>query len=192
MTDTVSPKRRRAIMSKIRHKGMKPEMTVRRLTHAMGYRYRLHRSDLPGKPDLAFPGRRKVIFVHGCFWHQHNDPACKIARVPQSNTEYWLPKLARNAERDIEHCRELAEMGWAVLVLWECQVKQDPDIANRIREFLEQEQRDDTSTTVAHSSVHAYSISVPAPPGVKRGRPERERRRLSGGANHRLHDAKPG
>ena len=145
MADTVSPKRRSEIMSNIRHKGMKPEVAVRRLTHAMGYRYRLRRSELPGKPDLVFPGRRKVTFVHGCFWHQHNDPACKIARVPRSNTEYWLPKLVRNAERDAEHCRELDRLGWAVLVLWECQVKRDSDIGSRIREFL-----DDRTNEMTH------------------------------------------
>ena len=100
MADSVTPKRRSEIMSNIRAKGMKPEMAVRRITHAMGYRYRLHRKDLPGKPDLVFPSRRKVIFIHGCFWHQHTDPACKIARRPRSNQDYWLPKLERNAARD--------------------------------------------------------------------------------------------
>ena len=137
MADTVTPKRRSEIMSNIRDKGMKPEMAVRRITHAMGYRYRLHRKDLPGKPDLVFPGRRKVIFVHGCFWHQHSDPACKIARRPQSNQDYWLPKLERNVTRDAEHKTQLAKLGWDVLVLWECEVKAGDGIAERIREFLE-------------------------------------------------------
>lgn len=137
MADTVTPKRRSEIMSNIRAKGMKPEMVVRRLTHAMGYRYRLHRKDLPGKPDLVFPNRRKVIFVHGCFWHQHADPACKIARRPQSNQDYWLPKLDRNVARDAEHKARLAELGWDVLVLWECEVEADGGIENRIQEFLE-------------------------------------------------------
>ena len=86
MADTVTAKRRSEIMSNIRAKGMKPEMAVRRLVHAMGYRYRLHRRDLPGKPDLVFPGRRKVIFVHGSFWHQHGDPRCRITRCPKSNS----------------------------------------------------------------------------------------------------------
>ena len=92
MTDTVTSKRRSEIMANIHSKGMKPEMLVRRLVHSMGYRYRLHRSDLPGKPDLAFPRQRKVIFVHGCFWHQHANPGCKIARLPKSNPNYWLPQ----------------------------------------------------------------------------------------------------
>ena len=137
MADTVTPERRSEIMSNIRAKGMKPEMAVRRITHAMGYRYRLHRKDLPGKPDLVFPGRRKVIFVHGCFWHQHGDPACKIARQPRSNLNYWLPKLERNAARDAEHQASLAELDWDTLVLWECEVKAGSEIADRIREFLE-------------------------------------------------------
>ena len=137
MADTVTPERRSEIMSNIRAKGMKPEMAVRRITHAMGYRYRLHGKDLPGKPDLVFAGRRKVIFIHGCFWHQHADPACKIARLPRSNRDYWLPKLERNAARDAEHDAKLAEAGWGVLVLWECEVKEPNGLASRIRNFLE-------------------------------------------------------
>ena len=111
MADTVTPKRRSEIMSNIRAKGMKPEMALRRITHAMGYRYRLYRKDLPGKPHLVFPGRRKVIFVHGCFWHQHADLACKISRRPRSNQDYWLPKLERNVTRDAEHQARLTELG---------------------------------------------------------------------------------
>lgn len=137
MTDTVTPSRRSEIMSNIRSKGMKPEMAVRRITHAMGYRYRLHGKDLPGKPDLVFPGRRKVIFVHGCFWHQHSDPACRIARRPKSNRHYWLPKLERTVARDAEHRAELAKRGWRVLVIWECDVVAGNGIADRIRDFLE-------------------------------------------------------
>ncbi|MYC65079.1 MAG: DNA mismatch endonuclease Vsr [Acidobacteriia bacterium] len=137
MTDTVTPKRRSEIMSNIRAKGMKPEMAVRRIAHAMGYRYRLHRKDLPGKPDLVFPGRRKVIFVHGCFWHQHSDAACRIARRPKSNRDYWLPKLEGNVARDAKHQAELAELGWKVLVIWECDVVGGNGIADRVRDFLE-------------------------------------------------------
>ena len=137
MADTVTPERRSEIMSNIRAKGMKPEMTVRRITHAMGYRYRLHRKDLPGKPDLVFPSRRKVIFVHGCFWHQHTEPTCKVARRPRSNQGYWLPKLERNVARDAEHQANLTVSGWDVLVLWGCDVEVGDGIADRIREFLE-------------------------------------------------------
>lgn len=137
MVDTVTPKRRSEIMSGIRSKGMKPEMTVRRLLHAMGYRFRLHRRDLPGKPDLVFPGRRKVIFVHGCFWHQHGAPGCKIARRPKSNQEYWLPKLDRNAARDAEHQASLRGQGWDVLVIWECEVNAGPGFLEKAKKFLD-------------------------------------------------------
>ena len=137
MSDTVDPQRRSKIMSHIRAKGMKPEMRVRHLAHSIGYRYRLHRKDLPGKPDLVFPGRRKVIFVHGCFWHQHAAPGCKITRLPQSNRDYWLPKLEHNVARDAEHAAKLNELGWEVLILWECEVEEYTGLRERIRKFLE-------------------------------------------------------
>ena len=136
MVDTVAPQRRSEIMSRIRAKGMKPELRVRRLVHSMGYRYRLHRKDLPGKPDLVFPGRRKVIFVHGCFWHQHADPVCKLVRLPKSNRDYWWPKLERNAARDAEQEAKLGELGWKVLILWECEIEGGTDLRERIQEFL--------------------------------------------------------
>ena len=137
MVDVVTPNRRSQIMSAIRSKGMKPEMTVRRHLHAMGYRYRLHSTNLPGKPDLVFPARRKVILVHGCFWHQHADPGCKIARRPKSNREYWLPKLERNVTRDAEHQVQLRALGWDVLVIWECEVKAGPFFLKKATKYLE-------------------------------------------------------
>lgn len=137
MADTVSPGRRSEIMSGIRSQGTKPEMTVRRVLHSLGYRYRLHVAELPGKPDLVFPGRRKVIEVRGCFWHQHEDPECRIARQPRSNRDYWLPKLARNVERDGEHERKLRALGWEVLVVWECEVRRGSEFLDRAVEFLE-------------------------------------------------------
>ena len=126
-------------MRSIRSKGMKPEMVVRRLTHSLGYRYRLHRHDLPGRPDMIFPSRRKIIFVHGCFWHQHSDPQCKLARRPRSKSEYWGPKLLRNQERDREHQEKLYAVGWRVLTLWECEIKQRQprELAARIQYFLD-------------------------------------------------------
>ncbi|GAB4227728.1 MAG: very short patch repair endonuclease [Methyloligellaceae bacterium] len=139
MADKLSRERRSANMARIRSKDMKPEMAVRRMVHAMGFRYRLHRRDLPGKPDLVFPARRKIIFVHGCFWHQHPDPACRDARPPRSNTAYWGPKLARNVERDAEHQRALEAAGWQVLVVWECELKQSAELAERLRAFLQPE-----------------------------------------------------
>lgn len=132
--DKISPQRRSANMRAIRSKGMKPEMLVRRLVHSLGYRYRLHRKDLPGKPDLAFIGQRKAIFVHGCFWHQH--PGCREGRVPGSNTGYWGPKLARNAERDRENEARLRAAGWRVLTVWECETGQPDALSARLISFL--------------------------------------------------------
>ena len=123
-------------MRAIRSKGMKPELAVRRLVYSMGYRYRLHRHDLPGRPDMVFSGRHKVIFVHGCFWHQHPAVDCKLAHRPKSNLKYWGPKLQRNQERDAAHRARLAELGWDVLVIWECEVKTADGLADRILSFL--------------------------------------------------------
>lgn len=123
-------------MRKIKSKNMKPEMAVRRLVHGMGYRYRLHRTTLPGKPDLVFGPRKKVIFVHGCFWHQHARKECLDGKLPKSNTNYWTPKLKRNIERDAANLESLKEMGWSTLVIWECECKSVDMLAPRIRAFL--------------------------------------------------------
>jgi len=121
-------------MARVRAKDTVPEMTVRRLVHGMGYRYRLHRGGLPGKPDLTFPKHQKVIFVHGCFWHRHN---CRSgAKKPKSNVDYWLAKLARNKERDKTNQRKLRTLGWDVLVLWECRLKDKKALGKHIRKFL--------------------------------------------------------
>lgn len=117
-----------------RSKNTAPEMAVRSLAHRLGYRYRLHRKDIPGKPDLVFPGRRKVIFIHGCFWHQH--PGCREGRPPKSNTAYWLPKLERNMERDKAALARLAAAGWDVLVIWECETKDAEALARTLTGFL--------------------------------------------------------
>jgi DNA mismatch endonuclease (patch repair protein) len=125
-------------MSAIRSVDMKPEMIVRSLVHRLGYRFRLHGRDLPGKSDLVFRSRRKVIFVHGCFWHQHHRPSCKDGRPPKSNAEYWSPKLIRNVERDALNVQNLRAAGWKVLVLWECDaLKTGNALANRIVKFLD-------------------------------------------------------
>jgi DNA mismatch endonuclease (patch repair protein) len=123
-----------ARMRRIRKTDTKPEMVVRRLTHAMGYRHRLHRRDLPGTPDLIFPGLRKVVFVHGCFWHQHDCPLG--AKQPSANPDYWLPKLARNVQRDRQNRAALAEMGWDVLVVWECETRSPAHLRRVIDRFL--------------------------------------------------------
>ncbi|WP_417478172.1 very short patch repair endonuclease [Maricaulis sp.] len=135
MTDKLTPEHRSRNMAAIRSKDMKPEMQVRSLVRRMGYRYRLHRKDLPGKPDLVFGPHRKVIFVHGCYWHQHSDPACLDGRLPKSNQAYWLPKLEKNIARDEAAIQHLEADGWAVLVIWECETK-DEALAGRLRDFL--------------------------------------------------------
>ena len=134
--DILTPEQRSERMSRVRGRDTKPEMLVRRLTHGMGYRYRLHRLGLPGSPDLVFPSRMKVIFVHGCFWHQHLDPGCKLARLPKSKLDFWGPKLETNRERDERNLVLLAELGWDVLVIWECQTKNREELQTRIGEFL--------------------------------------------------------
>jgi DNA mismatch endonuclease (patch repair protein) len=121
-------------MAAIRSKDTQPELIVRRLIHGMGYRYRLHRSDLPGKPDLVLSRRRKVIFVHGCFWHQHD--GCPFSHVPKSNSSYWAPKLKRNRARDLEHLQNLRADGWECLVLWECELAKTERLRRRLQRFL--------------------------------------------------------
>src|SRR5687768_14024232 len=116
MTDAIPKAVRSRNMAAIRSTGMKPEMMVRSLVHGMGYRYRLHAKDLPGKPDLVFRSRNKVIFVHGCFWHQHELASCRDGRAPKSNLGYWAGKLARNVERDLQNLDALKAMGWSALV----------------------------------------------------------------------------
>ncbi|MEM8793409.1 MAG: DNA mismatch endonuclease Vsr [Pseudomonadota bacterium] len=137
MTDTISADRRSANMRRIRAKDTKPELIVRRLVHGLGYRYRLHRKDLPGKPDLVFGSRRKVIFVHGCFWHQHPDPNCVDSRRPKSNSAYWNEKLDRNVTRDAEHLRYLTKLGWEVLVIWDCELRAQDALQSKLVAFLD-------------------------------------------------------
>lgn len=120
-------------MRAIRSKDMAPELAVRRLVHGLGYRFRLHKKDLPGKPDLVFASRRKVIFVHGCFWHFHN---CGEGHVPKSNRDYWLSKLQRNQSRDAKNRRLLKQQGWQSLVIWECEARRDDNSRKRITAFL--------------------------------------------------------
>ncbi len=110
-------------MGLVRHKDTKPELCVRRFLHAAGLRYRLHDKGLPGKPDIVFPSRRVVVFVHGCFWHRHSEPTCKLARLPKTKLDFWRPKLDGNAERDARNVAALEAGGWRVVVVWECQTK---------------------------------------------------------------------
>ena len=131
--DTLSQADRSERMSRVRSKGTKLEMRVRRIVHAMGYRYRLYRRDLPGCPDLVFPARGKVVFVHGCFWHRHEG----CGRLPKSRLDFWLPKLESNRQRDLANQERLRGMGWSVLVVWECELRDAEVLAERVRSFLE-------------------------------------------------------
>lgn len=124
-------------MARIRSRDTKPEMIVRRLLHGEGYRYRLHRRDLPGNPDLIFAGRRKVIFVHGCFWHQHEATECLDGRKPKSNTGYWDAKLARNVARDRASVEALEARGWRALIVWACETKTADTLLEKLVRFLE-------------------------------------------------------
>ncbi len=131
--DKLDPARRSENMRRIKGKGTRPELAIRTALHRLGYRYRLHAADLPGKPDLVFRTRRKVILIHGCFWHQHD--GCKITRLPKSNTAYWTPKLLANKSRDTVNLLKLTELGWEVLTIWECELTLD-DLLPRICSFL--------------------------------------------------------
>lgn len=139
MTDTLTPAQRSERMARIRGKDTGPELTVRRLVHGAGYRYRLHDKRLPGRPDLVFPARRKAIFVHGCFWHRHPDPACKLARLPKSRPDFWTPKLEGNQARDRRAQEDLRGRGWSFLVVWECEIRHKEQLINNIKAFLEGE-----------------------------------------------------
>ena len=136
MTDSLSKSRRSANMAAIRSANTKPEMIVRRLAHNLGYRFRLHRKDLPGKPDLVFVSRRRIVFVHGCFWHLHPKADCLDSRMPTSNTSYWRPKLKRNVQRDARNQKSLIALGWKVMVIWECELKNLDALSRRLRKFI--------------------------------------------------------
>jgi DNA mismatch endonuclease, patch repair protein len=120
-------------MRAIRSRDTLPELAVRSLVHRLGYRFRLHRKDLPGKPDLVFPARRKVIFVHGCFWHAH---ACKSGLIPKSNREFWVPKLRLNKVRDKKNQKKLTQQGWDSLTVWQCELKNSNAVSRRVKRFL--------------------------------------------------------
>jgi DNA mismatch endonuclease (patch repair protein) len=134
----------RARMAKIRKRDTKPELVVRRCAHRLGYRFRLHRADLPGTPDLVFPALRKIILVNGCFWHQHT---CRLGcKSPRTRQEYWLPKLARNVARDRLVRTELQRRGWSVLVVWECETRDHEALATHLHAFLGDRLRTERST----------------------------------------------
>jgi DNA mismatch endonuclease (patch repair protein) len=132
--DIIDREARSKLMGRIRGKDTKPELAVRRLAHRLGFRFRLHRRDLPGRPDLVFPGPRKVVFVHGCFWHRH--PGCRLAYEPKSNLAFWKSKFAANVARDEKALADLKQQGWDVLIVWECEVKDSEFVASLLSAYL--------------------------------------------------------
>jgi DNA mismatch endonuclease, patch repair protein len=134
LTDRISKDQRSANMRAVRTRHTEPEMCVRRIARQLGYRFRLHWRNLPGKPDLTFTQQQKVIYVHGCFWHQHQ--GCRRGSAPQSNVAFWRPKLARNKSRDAEQLAAVKRRGWRALVVWECQTKDEGRLAARLNRFL--------------------------------------------------------
>lgn len=134
MADTRTPEQRRRIMQSVKTRDTGPELTVRRLLFRLGYRYRLNARNLPGRPDIVFPGRMKAIFVHGCFWHGHR---CRKGRAPKSRLDYWHPKLKNNRKRDSAQRRALKTLGWSVLTVWQCEILNAEELRTRLCSFLE-------------------------------------------------------
>lgn len=132
--DIVTRERRSALMSRVRSKGSRPEMLVRSKVHALGYRFRLHRRDLPGTPDLVLPRLRKIVFVHGCFWHRHE--GCRFAYSPKSNLAFWETKFAANMRRDRLALQQLHGLGWQTLVVWECETRDRQNLECRLASYL--------------------------------------------------------
>ena len=139
MTDIYSQEKRSKIMARVPAGGTKPELLVRQVAHGLGYRFRLHKETLPGRPDLVFPRHRKVIFVHGCFWHGHDN--CGKAKRPETNKVFWEQKLSRNTERDLQNVTALKESGWVVLVVWECETRNRGQLTAKIAWFLGNKRR---------------------------------------------------
>lgn len=133
--DPFTPQKRSETMSRVKSRNTKPELRVRSALHRLGYRFRLHRKDLPGKPDVILPKYGTAVFVHGCFWHQH--PGCRKATMPVNNRDYWEAKLRRNVERDDKARRALEDLGWRVVTLWECEIpRKDDELRERLRDML--------------------------------------------------------
>lgn len=132
--DILTRQQRSTVMSRIRGKNTVPEMVVRRAAHSLGLRFRLHRKDLPGSPDLVFPGRRKALFVHGCFWHRHS--GCRLAYTPKSNASFWEAKFGSNIVRDARVMDELRAAGWAPLIIWECETRRPGEVVSRLNDLL--------------------------------------------------------
>lgn len=136
MTDVFTKSKRSEVMSRIKGRNTKPELAVRSLLHRMGYRFRLHRADLPGKPDIVLPRYKTVIFVHGCFWHRHKD--CRFAYTPKSRTDFWLNKLESNVIHDIQVKYDLEILGWRVITVWECELRELSQLSSKLNKSLRQ------------------------------------------------------
>ncbi len=136
MADSLTPVERSIRMGLVKSKDTKPELIIRSAIHKMGYRFRLHKKDVPGKPDLVFSKRRKVIFIHGCFWHRHPDPACRLTRTPKSRVEFWQKKFESNQQRDRSVQEALCSVGWSSMVIWECQLANMHKLKGEIMSFL--------------------------------------------------------
>lgn len=152
MADRLSPEARSAAMRAVKGRDTKPEMTVRRMLHGMGYRYRVQARGVPGRPDLAFTRRRRAVFVHGCFWHGHDCP--RGVRVPKTNADFWRAKIARNRARDAEVAAKLAAIGWNALTIWECGLRDAGAVEAELRAFLGPTRADHTP---CHPAVIAAS-----------------------------------
>lgn len=137
--DVFSVEKRSRIMSSISGKNTEPEIAVRSLLHSLGYRFRIHRKDLPGNPDIVLPKYKKIIFIHGCFWHGHRD--CKRSKLPNSNREFWEQKIRSNVQRDNKIISSLTENGWDVMILWTCQIRNSENVAHKLIEFIENNKR---------------------------------------------------
>jgi DNA mismatch endonuclease (patch repair protein) len=135
MVDRLSPERRSALMAKVGSKNTRPERRVRKCAHALGYRFRLHRKDLPGSPDIVFPRLRKAVFVHGCFWHRH--AGCAKSSMPKTRVEFWTAKFSANVTRDASNTMALEKLGWSVLTIWECETRSAENLAASLAAFLE-------------------------------------------------------
>jgi DNA mismatch endonuclease (patch repair protein) len=134
LVDHLDPQARSLLMGRVKRTGTKAELTVRSIAHRLGYRFRCDRGDLPGRPDIVFPGRRSVVFVHGCFWHRHE--GCSKATMPKTNEDFWATKFAQNAARDRGALHELSRLGWQALVIWECETRRPEEVASRLKGFL--------------------------------------------------------
>jgi DNA mismatch endonuclease (patch repair protein) len=134
LADTVSPSKRSDIMRSVKNQNTSPEILVRKNIYSLGYRYRIHCKKIPGTPDIVFLGKKKAIFIHGCFWHWHG---CKRSRIPKTNSEYWEAKIKRNQERDNKNYRKLVDLGWRVLTIWECEISNKIKLSERLINFIQ-------------------------------------------------------